>query len=694
MNFMRTNIFDRLSFLSLFLVVVLLPVFCLPFTNIPVEISKGLLFVFGLTVCIVFWAIARFIDGKIVFPKSWLLLSGLGIVFVFLLSALFSEGREVSLFGIMLDVGSFYFIFGSFILMLMSSIVFRTPKRAKIVLFGVILSSVFVLIFQSIHLFMPTILSLGILTSKTDNILGSWNALGLFAGFASLMFLLVIEFFPVSKIEKILLEVFTLLSILFIAVVNFPLVWILLGISSLVIFVYKVSTTLQVNQDEKEKKHFPMISFVVMIVSLLFFISGNFFGNIISNRLQISNPEVSLSLGATASITKAVLVKNPLLGVGPNKFGEMWSMYKPASINNTQFWNTSFGSGSGLLPTLTATTGGLGILSWVIFLVLFLYVGTKSVFSSIKNRINWEMVAFFVLSIFLFVSSFFYFSGTVMFLLAFVFTGVFIGLAHSLSEKEISISFLNDHRKSFFSILLLVLLVIFSVTISFKYVERFVSISYFGKALSASNISDAENSMSKALSLYLNDLYFRTYSQIYLAKVNSLVGKGSELSEVDKTDLQTSFDQAKSGAQMATNYNPLNYSNFQLLGSVYQVAGTLGVKDSFTEALKAFQSASKLNPLNPSLKVAMAGVLLADGKTEEAKNYANEALALKADYVDVFVVLSQISKSEGNNSEAISYAQKALSFAPDDKDLIKYVDSLKNSTSKASSETIIDKPKQ
>ena len=86
---MRTNIFDRLSFLSMFLVILLLPLFCLPFTSISVETSKGLLLVLGLTAAVVFWAIARFIDGKIVFPKSWLLVSGFGIVLVFLLSSLF-----------------------------------------------------------------------------------------------------------------------------------------------------------------------------------------------------------------------------------------------------------------------------------------------------------------------------------------------------------------------------------------------------------------------------------------------------------------------------------------------------------------------------------------------------------------------------------------------------------------------------
>ena len=680
MKFMRSNIFDRLSFLSLFLVVVLLPLFVLPFTSIPVETSKGLLLVLGLAACVVFWAIARFSDGKIIFPRSWLLMSGFGIALAFLLSALFSKNSQVSLFGTMFDIGSFWFIFSGFVLMLMSSVVFRTPKQAKTVLLGTILSSAFVLIFQSARLFMPTILSLGILAGKTGNVLGSWNALGLFAGFSGLMFLLVIEFFPISKMEKLLLEIFILLSILLAASVNFSLVWILLGISGLIIFVYKVSITFQESGNEGEKKHFPIVSFIVVMIALLFFMSGQLIGGFIPNRLQISNTEVSPSLGATMSITKGVLAKYPVFGVGPNRFGEAWSMYKPAVINNTQFWDVSFGSGSGLLPTLTATTGYLGILAWLIFSVLFLVIGVKSVFSSIKNGVNWEMMAFFVLSLYLFISSFFYSTGTVIFLLSLAFTGVFIGLAASSSNKEISISFLNDHRKSFFSILVLILIVIFSVATSFKYIERFTSVSYFGKAIFASTEPVAENYINKALSLYSNDLYLRTYSQIYLVKLKSIASKGSSLSDADKADLQASFDQAVNSAQMAAAYDPSNYLNFQLLGSVYQAVGSLGVKDAYSKAVLAYQTASSLNPLNPGLKLAMAGALFVDGKVKDAKDYANEALSLKQDYIDALITLSQIAKSEGNNSGALSYAQAALSLAPTDKNLIQYVDSLSNST--------------
>ena len=678
---MYSNIMDRISFSSLFLVVVLLPIFFLPFTNISIETGKGLFLIIGLIVSIIFWIMARLSDGRINFPRSMCMLAGAGIVLVSFLSAIFSGASSASLFGIMLDVGSFWFIFSGFLLMLMSAITFREPQNARIVLFGTILSSTLVVIFQGLYLFMPKILSLSILVNKTDNILGSWNALGIFASFYVVFALFVIEFFPIKRWIKLALGTLIVFSIILIAVVNFIFVWKILGIFALLIFVYKVSINANKNQDGG-KIHFPVFSFIIVLIALFFFMSPNFITEILPDRLLISNNEVSPSFLSTMLVTKSVLREHPVLGIGPNRFSEAWTLYKPAVINETQFWDVSFNSGFGLLPTLTATTGGLGILAWVSFLILFIIVGIKSLFFNIRNNVNLETVLFFLLSFYFFLFSFFYFTGTVIFLLAFAFAGVFIGLSRAGHENgEISLSFFNDHRKSFFSMLILVLAMIICVAVGFKYIQRFASVPYFLKTLGATNVEDAEVSIAKTLSLNTNDLYLRTYAQIYLTKLNTIASKNAtSFSDTEKADLQTNLDQAVSGAQLAVSYNPKNYLNYQMLGSVFQTAGLIGVKTANDKALEAYQKASALNPLNSRIKLVMANVSLASNKTKEAQDYANQAITLKPDYIDALITLSQIAKSKGDTAKAISYGQQALALSPGNKDLIKYVDSLRNSS--------------
>ncbi len=697
---MHTNIFGRLSFLSLFFVITLLPFFFLPFTHIPIENAKGALLVVGLVFSVIFWSLARFFDGKINLPRSASLLGGVGVVLAVLLSALFVKSSEVSFFGTMFDIGSFWFIFAGFLLMLMCSIVFRDQKSARVILFGAILSSAALLFFQCIHLFKPE-LSLGVLdpTLKTSNLLGSWNELGIFAGFSALMSLLMVEFFSTTKIEKLILHILIVLSMFLIAAVNFSFVWGLFGISALIIFVYKISISsrekvaegaINIVNTSSEKARFPVLSFTIIMIALLFFMSGQFIGGALPKSLGIQNDEVSISLGATMGITKSVLEDNLLLGIGPNKFAEAWAMYKPLGVNapiNGSLWSIYVNYGSGLLPTLVATTGYAGIIAWLIFFALLIISGVKSIFTSIKNGINWETMAFFVLSLYLFVSSFFYSTGPVTFLLALAFAGVFAGLSASNSQNgEITLEFLNDHRKSFFSMLFIVLLIITSAAISFKYIERLASVPYFQKALTAATVPDALAAIGKALNLYPNDLYLRTYSQIQFVKLNSLVQKKeTELSKTDKADIKTSIEQAVLGANEAVKYNPKNYLNFQALGSLYETLGVFGDKTAYQSAIEAYKTAATLNPNNPALKLSMATASFADKKNTEAKNYLKAALTLKPDYVDAWLVLSQIAKSEGDGGSALSYAQTALSIIPDNQNLIKYVDSLKNQSSGSAS---------
>ena len=677
---MSSNIFNKLSFVSLLLLVLLLPLFCLPFSNIPVEISKGLLLVVGLVLVVIFWTISRFYDGKIVLPKSSVLVAGAGVVLALLVSTLFSSAPQMSFFGIMFDVNTFWFVFSGFLLMLLSSIIFRKRINAKMALYGIILSSAVVLLFQVFHLFFPSILSLGILTTKTSNILGSWSALGLLAGFLGVMSLFVIEFFSTTGIIKNTLKVFLAFSVIFIAIVNFMLAWDLLGFFALVIFIYKISISFGHEQIEGQSRTFPGLPFSLFLISFLFFMSSQFIGGFLPNLLKVSNNEVSVGLNATMSITKQAIMKNPVLGIGPNRFTELWTMYKPAEINASQFWETPFSSGIGLIPTFFATTGLLGILAWFVFFAFYMINGLKSIYANIKRNTDKEIVAFFVASVYLFICTFLYSTGPVLFLLALSLAGVFIGLStEEDSNKEVSLVFSDDPRKSFFSLLFLMLLMIASVFVGFKYVERFASMSYFGKTIGASSIEEARTNITKAISLYSNDLYLRTYAEINLLDINSIVSKGaSSLSDADKTNLQSALSEAMRGANSAIDYNRNNYLNYSMLGSVYGMAVRLGDTTAYEKAISAFKQAVIYNPLDPGIQLSMANVAFVDAKKQEAKDFANQALSLKPDYTDALILLSQMAKSENNNTEAISYGEQALALDPTNKDIIQYVDSLKS----------------
>jgi O-antigen ligase len=396
---MLTNILDRISFWSFFVVVALLPIFVIPFVNIPIETSKTVLLVLGTAISFIAWAAARFSDGRVVLPKSKLILVFFAISIFTLISSLFSGSIKMSLFGVMFDIGSFYFSLFLAIFLLNTALVVNNENKAKLILKGIILSSFVLFVFQIARFFIPNTLSLGILDDKTNNLLGSWNAFGIFAGALAIISMFSLEFLSPTKKKKILLTAILIISLFLIASVNFPLIWRLLGIVSLVIFVYKISLFSFKKDENQTNKKFPTTSFSVIIVALLFFISGQFIGSYLPNVLGLLNIEVNPSYSTTWQVTKSVFKENPLLGIGPNKFADAWSLYKPSLINGSQFWNTPFSNAFGLIPTLMINGGILVGLLWLVFLVLTIFSGLKKLLNLIKEKYDHTLVLYFLLAI-------------------------------------------------------------------------------------------------------------------------------------------------------------------------------------------------------------------------------------------------------------------------------------------------------
>lgn len=676
---MLTNILDRISFWSFFVVVALLPIFAIPFVDVPIETSKTVVLVLGVAISFIAWAAARFSDGKVVIPKSNLILFVFLISILTLLSAFFSNSFKMSFFGIMFDLGSFWFSFFVAVLLLNASLVINNENKAKLILKGLIASSVLLFVFQILRFFMPNTLALGILPDKTSNLFGSWNSFGVFAGALSLISLFALEFFNLDKKKKIFLTVLLIVSLFLIATVNFSLIWRLVGIFSLVIFVYKISIYSFNKESNPNTKKFPSYSFSVIILSLLFFISGQFIGSFLPNTLGLFNVEVNPSLNTTFAVAKNIYQNDLLFGIGPNKFADAWSLYKPSLINSSQFWNTPFSIASGLFPTLMLNSGLLVGLMYLVFLLSVLYFGIKNIFSFKADKYNYTLVLFLILTIYLFVVSIFYSSGLNLYVLAFIFLGITIGL--NSSNKYLNINFLEDPRKSFFSILALVIIIISTSGLSFKFMEKFVSVYYYGKTVNATDVAGAEKYVRKALLLNQNDLYLRTYSQVYLSKLNDLLSKGDNLTDSDKVLLQASIDEAVNGAVLATKYNKDNYLNFEILGFVYKNAASLGIKDVGAKAIESYTEASRLNPLNPLMKLEIARTYFIDKNIKEARNFALESINIKPDFAQGLLFLAELEKGEGNLNQAISYAEQALKYFPNDNNLVQYLKQLKGGKS-------------
>ena len=533
---------ERIGSFCLLALAFFLPVFFVPALSFPFQFSKALLLSLFVLVIFSLWVVARLKDGEFVIPSSPLYIALGVIVGLVILSGLSSGSATLSLFGQGFEVGTALNILIVSLLAFLVPIMFRTKEQ----IFGsylAFLASFFLLaLFHLFRLvFGPDFLSVGIFTETVSNTIGKWNDLGVFFGVSALLSLVTIEFLSLGRLFKMLVYLAMLISLFFLAIVNFSTVWFVLGLFSLIFLVYLISFSptsalagaAEGDADDsgapRQLRRIPAPSLIMLLISVVFIMAGNTIGGEISSALKISQIEARPSWGATFDVARQTLIKDPLLGAGPNGFTGEWLKYKPAGINGTVFWNTDFSYGVGLIPTFLATTGILGVMAWVAFFLLFLYSGFKAIQSSLADKFSQYLItSSFLVSLFLWIFSVFYIPSITIFALTFLFTGLFIAslTAERMSPSK-SISFVKDPRAGFISVLLLILLLIGSVTLGYALTQKYVASVLFQKGVISFNtegsLDKAEGLIVRAANMSPADIHFRFLTEMTLMRINALL---------------------------------------------------------------------------------------------------------------------------------------------------------------------------
>lgn len=674
----KVEFLNKLSFITLLFTLFISLFFFIPYTPVTLEAGKGFLLSVGITLSLFFWLISRLGDGKFVVPKDKLVLFALAIPVIFLISSLFSSSFYVSLFGSGFEIGTFGSMLVLFILFFLSSLYFQTEKRLWYFIGSLFVGGLVLVIFE----FLSVIIGFdrllpGFLKGITSgNLVGSWNNFALLLGLLVLLSVFTIELIKTKKLFRVIQYLLLFLGMLFLIIINLPLVWMLVGLFSVIIFVYSISlqnSEVKVIQGEENKKRFPFTSLIILFISLLSLIGSNLIGGFVANYVSLNNPDVRPSIVTTTQIAWKSIKHNPLFGTGPNTFVIDWALWQPKEIAQTVFWNVDFTNGYSLLTTFAVTSGVLGLLAFLLFLVIYVARSIQSIRIALQNTLsNYFIMTTLMISIYSWITIVFYNPNIIMMMLAFASSGMLLGILvykQAIPVKEFS--FLSDPRNSFFSILILLVLMVSAASLTYVYVEKFTSIIYFSKSLNGdgttmTSLSKSEGMLLKAISLDKSDIYYRSLSQVYLNEIGILINDKTISPDILKSNLQQLVNNAQQSASLAVSQNPKQYLNYVNLGSIYSSLVPLSVTNSYESAVAAYDKALLLAPNNPSIVLAKASLEYVNKNNSEARKFIKQALDLKANYIDAIFLLVQIEKDEGNISEAIKQAEYAGTLAPND----------------------------
>lgn len=646
----QNKLLEKLPKISLYLLVFLLPLWFLPFTQNVLVFQKQFLLIILVFLGIIAFLGKAVAQGEINFRTSWLYLP-LGLLLLAVgASTIFSLSKYSSFWGWPLDVAdSFITIFAFVFLYFLIVNTIRDSKQLFSLGFWLLISGALASIFALLQAYGKFILPFNFAKDVGFNTVGSVNSLAVFAA-VLLPLALVLAF-----VSKVLLRAFFWLLVLIlltvVALINFSSAWIVLASGLLVLLAFGVWNL-------RKRREFGWVSLpMALLVIALFFLFFQF-------SVPGSPPaqlEVFPSRSAELDIIKGVFQEktNIFFGSGPGTFSFNYTKFHSPLLNQTAFWGTRFGSGNSEILDYLSTKGILGIMAILGLIFLTLVLGIKKLGKQGEDSFTWMINLGFFASLISLVVAFFIYPAN--FILWFLFWILASGVGVVVSKDQKKISLAPPSILALASSFVFLIVLIFGLGLLFVGSQKYAAeVRYLQgtKLAQAGKIDEAINKILSAANLNpLVDLYWRDLSQLYLAKTD-----------------ETSLAKAVAAARNAVEAAPNNVANWNIQGFVYR--NLIGVPGAETLAIASYEKAIELEPVSPFSRTELARVYilnsanLKDEQKPESLNIALEkldkAIQLKPDYAPAHYLTAIVYDQQGRTDEAILKLEETKLVAPND----------------------------
>ncbi len=662
----------------------------IPSASIPFSATKTFVLAGGMLITLALYILARLSRGNVILPP-FALIGALWLpAFAYLLSTIFSGVNGMNaLWGTALEPDTLGFMLVAGFLGTLAAVVLRRQEQYRSFLKAAAWALGFIVLVQALILiigqFAPTTVSPAL------SIVGSTSDLAMLLGLGVIMALLTLRFQEVGKRAHTLLLVLGGVSLALLAALDTTLVWVLLALVSLGLFVEAVMKRGNSANADLDLENMELVSeadtendrgsrslvlpLVVLAVSLFFLIGGTL-GSALASSLHVNILSVRPSWSSTFTVANHVYSSSPVFGSGPGSFGAEWLKYRNASLNSTVFWNIDFSSGIGFLPTSVVTTGILGLIAWLSFLGLFLFLGIRMLImrAPADPFVSYVSMLSFVGMTYVFTDAIFGLPGSVLLALGFVFAGLFAStMRYSRGKTQWGVIFARAPKIGFVIVFALTLLLLASVVAAYSLTTRYVAsvdLTRAENALSAGNLNAAAASANASLAFDQSSSAYQVLANVAGTQMQQIAASSTLPAATAQKAFQAALTSGINAALTATQVDPNDYQNWLALGSLYAQAVPLKVKGAYDSAKTAFDKAAALNPTNPQIPYLIAQLDIANADTKSAEIALKNAIALKQDYTPAILLLSQLYVQDGNVKDALASAEAAAYFTPNDPNVL------------------------
>lgn len=354
-----------------------------------------------------------------------------------------------------------------------------------------------------------------------------------------------------------------------------------------------------------------------------------------------------LDINSSWTIASESLKYRPLQGIGIGNFLEAFNKWRPIAFNATKNWTGSFG---------WSTNGGLQL--WTELGLVGLAIGLLGLIGLVKAQGSKEGKIWVLVG------------GLVLLLTPINFVSLVLVVwlvTKDIKTKEIKPMLrVGKSEMNGAPVLLAVLLIAGSAFGLFWWTKILLGEIYLKNSLVSAAANDGGGTYNwqiKAITANPNNAeYRRIYSQTNLVLAIGMLSNG-EITEEQKQKVAMLMQQSAREGKAAIALDSANSKYWSNLASIYrQLIGS--VDGAADWSYQAYVQSLSLDPVDPSLRLDVGGLLFAAGKYEEADRLFEQVVSLKSDLPNGWYNWAYSAKKLNKLPEAVARLSQAVNLVP------------------------------
>jgi tetratricopeptide (TPR) repeat protein len=652
--------------------IVLALVLVIPTAWFPFQLSKLAVFTACLAAASVLFVMGGGARDLLRTHGFWLSLAVLALPVVYVVSGLFSVDPAVSFAGFGVETDTTLFVLIASLSFILAATLFRTLRTARTLITVVLWSLAAAMVFQLVSvLFGSSVIPFQTFADRSVNLVGKWNDLGLLGALLMILLFIRVELSAASHTWRIGAAVGAAALALLLALVNFPLAWVLLLAGSIIVGILSLlRRRAESHAEEPQQVPVPWYAMGGTVVAVALLIFGAAVNARLTSVVPVSALEVRPSLQTTWEVTNAAKegsVVRTFLGSGPNTFADQWLVRKPAEVNRSAFWNLDFNVGYSTLATALLSVGILGALAWLVPLLLvaaaLIRVARLNVLSREERIVATGMS---LGALFLLATMVLYVPSQNVILLGFVLAGAAFGFLWR-QGRAASDELAPTPLKGLVVLTLAAVLLVSSLSAGFFTARRFVAQAYTGAGLSelsAGNVDAAIAHANRGIATDNAPDALRLRVDAGLQKLATIATSQTLSADDAKNKFAAEMQATEAAGIKAVTTMPQDYRAYFAVGRVYDYLASLRVNQAYESARGAYLAAAQRNPTSPVLPLALARLEAAAGNAQGVADHITRSLTLKPDYTDAILFVVQINVANNDLPSAIQNTIAAVQSAP------------------------------